>query len=125
MPQIALAVIQDHEGRFLMETRADPSDRWFGISCIPGGHIEANESPLQALAREAEEELGITPVQTRSLGSYEFDGDTYHYFHVIKHTGRPYAKEGQRIFYSTIADALDELLPVEAQFIKSKFPHSA
>lgn len=125
MPQIALAIIQDHQGRFLFETRVDPSDRWFGISCIPGGHIEDHESPVQALTRELDEELGISPLHSRPLGNCEFEGDTYHYFHVTKHAGRLHAKEGQHIFFSTIEDVLEKLLPVEAQFLNSQFPRSA
>ncbi|MFF8491557.1 NUDIX domain-containing protein [Streptomyces albidoflavus] len=34
---------------------------------IPGGYVEAGESPLQACAREVEEELGIRPAIGRLL----------------------------------------------------------
>ncbi|WP_210640559.1 MULTISPECIES: NUDIX domain-containing protein [unclassified Pseudomonas] len=38
----------------------------------PGGKIEAHEQPVQALARELEEELGLTidPAQARYLGLF-------------------------------------------------------
>ncbi|WSQ12099.1 NUDIX hydrolase [Streptomyces sp. NBC_01231] len=34
---------------------------------IPGGYVEAGESPLQAASREVQEELGITPTLGRLL----------------------------------------------------------
>ena len=37
-----------------------------GLLCIPGGHIEAGETPAEAAVRELREELGIT-VETQEL----------------------------------------------------------
>lgn len=34
-----------------------------GVIALPGGHIEAGEQPEEALCRELQEELGITPRQ--------------------------------------------------------------
>lgn len=36
---------------------------------LPGGHIEGDESPVDALRREAQEELGIDVEQYRELGT--------------------------------------------------------
>lgn len=36
---------------------------------LPGGHIEGDESPEEALRREAQEELGIEPAEYRELGT--------------------------------------------------------
>jgi 8-oxo-dGTP diphosphatase len=38
----------------------------------PGGKIEPGESPLEAVLRETEEELGICPLQSRELGILHF-----------------------------------------------------
>ena len=56
------ALFFDAEGRVLM---VEPTykDYWD----IPGGYVEVGESPLQAAAREVEEELGITPPLGRLL----------------------------------------------------------
>ena len=51
------AVVRDGEGRFLLVRRArDPqAGRW----SLPGGRIEAGETPEEALAREVWEETGL------------------------------------------------------------------
>ncbi len=36
---------------------------------LPGGHIEGDESPEEALRRETREELGIDPAEYRNLGT--------------------------------------------------------
>ncbi|MEU1007430.1 NUDIX hydrolase [Streptomyces sp. NPDC005890] len=56
------ALFFDADGRVLM---VEPTykDYWD----IPGGYVEVGESPLQAAAREVEEELGITPPLGRLL----------------------------------------------------------
>ena len=56
--EIAAAVLVDG-GRVLMCHR-HPSRRWYpDIWDLPGGHIEPDETPEQALVRELREELGI------------------------------------------------------------------
>ena len=39
---------------------------------LPGGVVEVGESPMQAVAREVEEELGLTPQGAHYIGTYEF-----------------------------------------------------
>lgn len=54
---VNLCIVKD--GKILMMRRI--SKRWMdGKLQIPGGHTEQSESPLQAVLREANEELGIT-----------------------------------------------------------------
>ncbi|MEV6775158.1 NUDIX hydrolase [Streptomyces syringium] len=50
------ALFFDEQGRVLL-VRPSYKPKWE----IPGGYIEAGESPLAACRREVEEELGITP----------------------------------------------------------------
>lgn len=51
------AVVRDAAGRFLLVRRArDPeAGRW----TLPGGHVEAGESPASAAVREVAEETGL------------------------------------------------------------------
>ncbi len=46
--------------RFLAERRLPDRKVDPGALSIPGGHLEAGESPLDALHREVREELGVT-----------------------------------------------------------------
>lgn len=57
-----LAVLAADTGRVLMLQRAlDDEDPAAGCWEFPGGHLEADESPLQGAAREWAEETGCTP----------------------------------------------------------------
>lgn len=38
------------------------------LSAVPGGHVEAGETPEQAAFRETEEEFGISPKELIPLG---------------------------------------------------------
>ncbi|MGC2444652.1 NUDIX hydrolase [Candidatus Binatus sp.] len=52
---------------------------------LPGGHLEAGESPDQALIRELEEELGIVPTRFELLGVFdELSPEKYgvHEYHI-------------------------------------------
>lgn len=57
--EVAAAVLIRPDNSFLLACRPDGKP-YAGYWEFPGGKIEAGESPLQALARELDEELGIT-----------------------------------------------------------------
>jgi 8-oxo-dGTP diphosphatase len=62
---VVAAALVDGEGRVLLQRRA-PGRAMAGLWEFPGGKVESNERPEAALARELEEELGIT-VETGAL----------------------------------------------------------
>ena len=59
-PQHVLIILRDNQGNYLLGVKPDfyPA----GIYRFPGGGVEANESPQQAVRREFQEEIGIKPV---------------------------------------------------------------
>ena len=66
-----VAAILEREGRILICQRTAQQShplKWE----FPGGKIEPGESPAQALARELEEELGITAARSEEITRYEF-----------------------------------------------------
>jgi 8-oxo-dGTP diphosphatase len=70
MVQVVAAILE-REGRILI-CRRTPSQshplKWE----FPGGKVEPGESPAQALARELDEELGITQAVGEEITRYEF-----------------------------------------------------
>ncbi len=54
---------------------------------LPGGSIEAGETPRQAALREMLEETGLTVAIERELGSIRNVGRTEHYFLARSHHG--------------------------------------
>jgi mutator protein MutT len=73
-----------------------------GVVAIPGGHIESQENPEQALYREVQEEVGITPVDiayvcTLLHRSQEFR--MLHYFAVTGWKGEIIHQEAESLLW--------------------------
>ena len=66
---MTLVMVEDGEGRILMENRQDPD--WGGL-CFPGGHVEPGESFVRAAVREVQEETGLTVSGLRLCGLKQF-----------------------------------------------------
>jgi 8-oxo-dGTP diphosphatase len=62
---IAAAVVQD--GRLLVVSKQAAPDVFY----LPGGKPEPGEAPLETLAREMHEELGVTPYKPKFLATVE------------------------------------------------------
>ena len=67
-PTTVYAFIRDHDGRYLVLQRAD--EPYAGKWDLPGGFVEAGESPVEALLREVAEETGLTIEILGVIGAY-------------------------------------------------------
>lgn len=96
--KVAVAVITDSSNRLLL-TRRSLSTSHGGLWEFPGGKLELDEQPEQALLREVREEVGLECLAQRYLGEI-----VHHYpqktvallvYHVFAHTGEPHCLESQ------------------------------
>jgi len=67
------AVVHDAAGRLLLIQRGHDPHR--GLWSLPGGRVEPDESPEQALVREVREETGLDVVPGRPVGHVQMPAD--------------------------------------------------
>jgi 8-oxo-dGTP diphosphatase len=56
------------EGTVLLARRSPQRKAYPGLWSFPGGHVEENETLVEALIRELLEEVGVTPTRYACLG---------------------------------------------------------
>lgn len=98
----------------LLGKRAADREFWPDVWDVPGGHLEAGETPEQALVRELQEEVGVTPTSWQPSGEIRgpvSGGDellVLHLFAVTAWTGTPHNRlpeEHARVAWFTVDDA--------------------
>ncbi|WP_421790605.1 8-oxo-dGTP diphosphatase MutT [Hyphobacterium sp.] len=78
---VAACALQDADGRVLIAKR--PAGKAMaGLWEFPGGKVEPNETPEQAIVRELREELGIEPCES-CLQPFAFASHPYADFHLV------------------------------------------
>lgn len=129
----AVGVIQGPDGRVLL-TERPIGKPWSGYWEFPGGKIELNESPEQALKRELQEELGITvtgaypwltrrfsyPATDQANGQLAAPAKTVclHFFVVHAWLGEPSGLEKQALSWqSPAALSVSPMLPANAPIV--------
>lgn len=78
---VGSAVIENPSGEILLVQSPKWRDKWV----MPGGHIEPGETIVDAVVREAQEEVGLqlTPIKIVSFGELINSPDFHHTAHFI------------------------------------------
>lgn len=77
-------VVINEKKKVLFAQRSNSADAWQ----FPQGGIKSNETPLQAMYRELQEELGLTHDTVELL----YESPDWHYYDLPKKFQRPYQK---------------------------------
>jgi 8-oxo-dGTP diphosphatase len=112
---VAVGVLVRDDGAVLLADRP-VGKAYAGYWEFPGGKIEAGETVEAALARELHEELGIDIARSVPWVAFEFDYPhayvRLHFRRVVRWSGAPHAREGQRLGFFLPSEAPPEpLLP--------------
>lgn len=133
--EAAVGVIQSKNGLVLLAERPFGKP-WAGYWEFPGGKIEENETPEQALSRELQEELGITatlfyPWLTRSFDyAAKYDAKSQlespaktvklHFFIVTQWDGEPQGLENQALSWQAPDNlTVSPMLPANAPILSA------
>jgi 8-oxo-dGTP diphosphatase len=121
--EVAAAVIQRPDGRFLLAQR--PQGKVYaGYWEFPGGKVEQGEDPARALFRELHEELGVDverayPWVTREY-VYPHGHVRLNFFRVTRWRGEPHPREDQAIAWqSPGAATVQPMLPANTPVLAS------
>lgn len=127
--RVAVAILQTEQGEILLASRPQGKG-WAGWWEFPGGKIEADETPEQALSRELQEELGVTPTNIQPWRIKRFDYPAthdaeaktvlLHFFFVYQWTGDLTPLEGQKISWNRPSAAqVSPILPANVPIMKA------
>ena len=104
---VAAGILRDPAGRILIAQRP-PGGHMGGFWEFPGGKLNRDERPAQALERELREELGVTVEAATPFMTYRHEYPEriveLHVFLVEKYLGEPRGIEGQPLRWVDLAD---------------------
>lgn len=127
--QVAVAILQKQNGEFLLASRPQGKG-WAGWWEFPGGKIEAGETPEHALARELQEELGVTPTRIQSWIQRRYDYPAthdaeaktvlLHFYFVYEWQGELTPLEGQSLAWQSPNNiTVSPVLPANAPIMQA------
>ena len=97
---MAVGILKDSDGKYLLGKRLN-SQSWSGWWEFPGGKLESNESPSDALKREIFEELGVVVSNYRQWTKRKVVEKnkiiTLYFFLITSWSGLVNGKEGQEL----------------------------
>ena len=109
LPEIDVVAAVIWRGRRFLAVRRPEGKPQAGYWEFPGGKVEPGESREEALARELNEELGLTPTtwamwreKRHSYGSFRV---RLHFYHVYQYAGRVTAREGHELAWLEAEEA--------------------
>lgn len=120
---VAAGILCDASGRILIAERLGDGP-FHGLWEFPGGKISSDETPVEALARELAEELGIEVTACASFMNLRHAYDdrvvTIEFFIVSDWNSEPVGREGQALRWVPRDQLVaDELLPADVPVIKA------
>jgi len=127
--QVAVAIITKPNGEYLLASRPYGKG-WAGWWEFPGGKIEENETPEDALTRELQEELGITPTLMQAWIKRRYDYPathdapaktvSLHFYFVLDWQGNPVPLEGQTLAWQPPQQlSVDPVLPANLPILRA------
>lgn len=120
---VAAAVLLRPDGSFLLAQRPDRTV-YAGYWEFPGGKVEPDENPQQALARELHEEIGVDieeayPWLTRTF-VYPHATVRLHFFRVLNWCGEMHGREGQSLAWQQPGKAdVQPMLPANTPVLRA------
>ena len=104
---VAAGILRDPAGRILIAQRP-PGGHMGGFWEFPGGKLNRDERPAQALERELREELGVTVEAATPFMTYRHEyperSVELHVFLVERYAGEPRGVEGQPLRWVPVAE---------------------
>ena len=119
--RIAIGILRNTKNEVLLGKRTKGS--LIGYWEFPGGKIESNETPEEALFREFQEELGIEIGRSKKMEQIEYHYDHYDVllmpFRIIDYIGYPSGLEGQELMWCATDQLREvEILPADRSLVE-------
>ena len=119
---IAIGILRNTKNEVLLGKRIKGKSLK-GYWEFPGGKIEPNETPEEALFREFQEELGVEIGRSKKMEPVGYQYDHYDVllmpFKIIDYVGHPSGLEGQELIWCAIDQLKEiEILPANRSLVE-------